>query len=44
MIVKRKLFSVIDEEGNLGYYLYDEATGEEKLFFVVEEEQRESLV
>lgn len=39
MIVKRKLFSVIDEEGNLGYYLYNEATGEEKLFSVVEEER-----
>ena len=30
----------MDEEGNLGYYLYDEATGEEKLFSVVEEEER----
>jgi hypothetical protein len=39
MIVKRKLYSVIDEEGNLGYYLYNEATGEEKLFSVVEEER-----
>ena len=41
MIVKRKLYSVMDEEGNQGYYLYNEATGEEKLFSVVEEEQRE---
>ena len=32
MIVKRKLYSVMDEEGNLGYYLYNESTGEEKLF------------
>ena len=32
MIVKRKLYSVMDEEGNQGYYLYDESTGEEKLF------------
>ena len=32
MIVKKKLFSVMDEEGNQGYYLYDESTGEEKLF------------
>ena len=32
MIVKRKLFSFIDEDGNLGYYLYNESTGEEKLF------------
>ena len=39
MIVKRKLFSFIDEEGNLGYYLYNEATGEEKLFSVVEDER-----
>jgi hypothetical protein len=39
MIVKRKLYSVVDEEGNLGYYLYNEATGEEKLFSVVEEER-----
>ena len=29
----------MDEEGNLGYYLYDEATGEEKMFSVVEEER-----
>ena len=29
----------MDEEGNQGYYLYDEATGEEKLFSVVEEEK-----
>ncbi len=41
MIVKRKLFSFIDEDGNLGYYLYNESTGEEKLFSVVEEEERE---
>lgn len=29
----------MDEEGNLGYYLYNEATGEEKLFSVVDEER-----
>ena len=29
----------MDEEGNLGYYLYNESTGEEKLFSVVEEEK-----
>ena len=29
----------MDEEGNLGYYLYNESTGEEKLFSVVEEER-----
>ena len=39
MLIKRKLYSVIDEEGNLGYYLYDESNGEEKLFSVVEEER-----
>ena len=39
MIVKRKLYSVMDEEGNLGYYLYDESTGEEKMFSVVEDEK-----
>lgn len=39
MIVKRKLFSFLDEDGNLGYYLYNESTGEEKLFSVVEEER-----
>ena len=39
MIVKRKLFSFIDEDGNQGYYLYNESTGEEKLFSVVEEER-----
>ena len=39
MIIKRKLFSFIDEDGNQGYYLYNEATGEEKLFSVVEEER-----
>ena len=39
MLIKRRLYSVMDEEGNLGYYLYDEATGEEKLFSVVEEEK-----
>ena len=39
MIVKRKVFNVMDEEGNLGYYLYNESTGEEKLFSVVEEER-----
>lgn len=32
MLIKRKLYSVIDEEGNLGYYLYNENNGEEKLF------------
>ena len=32
MLIKRKLFSIMDEEGNLGYYLYNESTGEEKLF------------
>lgn len=32
MLIKKKLFSVLDEEGNLGYYLYDEYTGEEKMF------------
>ena len=40
MIVKRKLYSVMDEEGNMGYYLYNASTGEEKLFSVVEEEER----
>jgi hypothetical protein len=41
MIIKRKLYSVMDEEGNIGYYHYDESTGEEKLFSaVVEEEER----
>jgi uncharacterized protein YcfJ len=49
MIVKRKLYSVMDEEGNLGYYLYNESTGEEKLFtkrdlidedFLEEQEER----
>ena len=39
MLIKRKLYSVMDEEGNLGYYLYDESTGEEKMFSVVEEER-----
>lgn len=39
MIVKRKLFSFLDEEGNQSYYLYNESTGEEKLFSVVEEEK-----
>ena len=29
----------MDEEGNLGYYLYDETTGEEKMFSVVEEQR-----
>ena len=32
MLVKRKLYSVMDEEGNLGYYLYDESNGEERMF------------
>ena len=44
MIIKRKLYSVIDEEGNLGYYLYNESTGEKKLFSVVEEERDFSSV
>ena len=30
----------MDEDGNQGYYLYNEATVEEKLFSVVEEEER----
>ena len=38
-MIKNKLYSVMDEEGNLGYYLYNEDTGEEKLFSVVEEER-----
>ena len=38
-MIKNKLYSVMDEEGNLGYYLYDESTGEEKLFSVEEEER-----
>lgn len=42
MIVKRKLYSVMDEEGNLGYYLYNEATGEEKLFSVEDGEKDSS--
>ena len=29
----------MDEEGNQGYYLYNEATGEEKMFSVVEDER-----
>ena len=43
MLVKRKLYSVMDEEGNLGYYLYDENNGDEKLFSANDEvfEQRE---
>lgn len=32
MLIKRKLYSVIDEKGNLGYYLYNESNGEERLF------------
>ena len=32
MLVKKKLYSVMDEEGNLGYYLYDESNGEERMF------------
>lgn len=36
MLIKRKFFSILDEEGNLGYYLYDESTGEEKLFSSVD--------
>lgn len=39
MIVKRKLFSFIDEDGNLGYCLYNESTGKGKLFSVVEDEK-----
>lgn len=39
MIVKRKLFSFIDKDGNQGYYLYNKNTGEEKLFSVIEEER-----
>ena len=39
-MIKNKLYSVMDEEGNLGYYLYNESTGEEKLFSIVEEEER----
>ena len=42
MLVKRKLFSVIDEEGNLGYYLYDESNREEKLFSVEDDEKDSS--
>ena len=38
MIVKRNLFSCIDEDGNLGYCLYNESTGEEKLFSMVRKE------
>ena len=38
-MIKNKLYSVMDEEGNLGYYLYNESTGEEKTFSVVEEEK-----
>ena len=38
-MIKNKLYSVMDEEGNMGYYLYNESTGEEKLFSVVEEER-----
>ena len=43
MIVKRKLYSVIDEEGNLGYYLYDESTGEERMFATFSPSQVASL-
>lgn len=32
MKLKRKIFGFIDEDGNQGYYLYNEVTGEEKLF------------
>ena len=35
MLVKRKLYSVMDEEGNQEYYLYDENNGEEKMFATV---------
>ena len=40
MLIKRKLFSVMDEEGNLGYYLYNESTGEEKLFSSSDKEEK----
>ena len=40
MIVKRKLYSVMDEEGNQGYYLYNEAAGEERLFAKNDEEEK----
>ena len=40
MIVKRKLYSVMDEEGNHGYYLYNEATGEERLFAENDKEEK----
>ena len=44
MIVKRKLYSVMDEEGNLGYYLYNESTGEEKMFSLGTNKAIKSLV
>ena len=37
-MIKNKLYSVIDEEGNQGYYLYNEATGEERIFADLDEE------
>ena len=37
MLIKRKLYSVMDKEGNLGYY--HESNGEEKLFSAVEDER-----
>ena len=37
MLIKRKLYSVMDEEGNLGYYLYNESNGEEKMFSLIPE-------
>ena len=40
-MIKNKLYSVMDEEGNLGYYLYNESTGEEKLFTEKEGEKKE---
>lgn len=43
MLIKKKFFSILDEEGNLGYYLYDEATGEEKLFADKEGEKKGKL-
>lgn len=36
------MFSLIDEDGNLGYYVYDVCTGEEKLFadILADEDER----
>ena len=44
MIVKRKLYSVMNEEGNQEYYLYDEDTGEEKMFSLGTNKAIKSLV